>query len=139
MLIKTSFIYAVVGMLSGAFYREFTKFYDYNDYTVLSVTHTHIIILGTFLFLILFLYENKFEMSKEKMFVWFYYVYNSALIVKVVMMYARGITDVTGMEVSSALNGAISGISGISHGVLGLSLIMLYVAFRRVIFDKKAS
>lgn len=138
-LIKISFIYAVVGMLSGAFFREFTKFNDYTGNTVLSVTHTHLIVLGTFLFLILFLYENKFNMSKEKMFIWFFYVYNIAFILKIVMMYVRGITQVLEIEVSSGLNGAIAGISGMSHGILGLSLIMLYIAFKRVIFDKKES
>ncbi|MGD9676934.1 MAG: DUF2871 domain-containing protein [Vulcanibacillus sp.] len=138
-LLITSFVYAIIGMLSGAFYREFTKFYDYSGETVLSVTHTHLIVLGTFLFLILFLYENQFKISSEKMFRKFYLVYNLGLGLKIVTMYVRGITEITGVEVSSALNGAISGISGVSHMILAVSLIMLYVALKRVIFDRKIS
>ena len=45
-------IYAVVAMVSGVFYREFTKFNDFSGQTRLSVLHTHYFMLGMFFFLI---------------------------------------------------------------------------------------
>ncbi len=135
-LFLLSFIYAVVGMLSGAVYREFTKFVDYTDKTVFSVIHTHMIVLGAIMFLLLFLFERLYNVSKEKMFRTFFIVYNVALVIKFLTMYIRGTTQILGTELASGLNAAISGIAGMSHGLLGISLILLYIAFKRVLFPK---
>lgn len=51
--INYSIVYAVLAMVSGVFYREFTKLNGYTDWTTLSVVHTHYFILGVMFFLIL--------------------------------------------------------------------------------------
>lgn len=53
--LKVSFLYAILAMVGGVFYREFTKFNGFNGKTTLSVIHTHYFILGMFMFLILLL------------------------------------------------------------------------------------
>jgi hypothetical protein len=136
-LLLLSFIYAVVGMLSGAVYREFTKFAGYDGKTVFSVIHTHMIVLGAIMFLLLFLFERLYNVSKEKMFNIFFIVYNIGLVIKFVTMYTRGTIQILGTELASGLNAAISGVAGLSHGLLGISLILLYIAFKRVLFPKK--
>ena len=39
--INYSIVYAVLAMVSGVFYREFTKLNGYTDWTTLAVVHTH--------------------------------------------------------------------------------------------------
>ena len=51
--INYSIVYAVLAMIGGVFYREFTKMNDYAAWTTLSVVHTHYFILGMMFFLIL--------------------------------------------------------------------------------------
>ena len=52
-------IYAVAAMVSGVFFREFTKFTQFTGQTRLSVMHTHYFMLGMFFFLILLLLNIK--------------------------------------------------------------------------------
>lgn len=51
--INYSIVYTVLAMISGVFYREFTRMNDYTAWTALSVVHTHYFILGMMFFLIL--------------------------------------------------------------------------------------
>ncbi len=136
-LLYFSFVYAVVGMLSGAVYREFTKFAGYDGNTVFSVIHTHTVVLGGIFLLILFLFERLLNVSKVKMFNTFFIVYNIGLILKIITMYVRGITDVLVLELGTGLNAAVSGVAGLSHGIIGISLILLYIALKRALFDNK--
>ena len=56
-------IYAVIAIIFGVFYREFTKFSHFTGVTSLSVIHTHYFMLGMFFFLILMLLEQSFSFS----------------------------------------------------------------------------
>lgn len=51
--INYSIVYAVLALVGGVFYREFTKINDYAVWTTLSVVHTYYFILGMMFFLIL--------------------------------------------------------------------------------------
>lgn len=51
--INYSIVYAVLAMIGGVFYREFTKMNGYTAFTTLSFVHTHYFILGMIFFLIL--------------------------------------------------------------------------------------
>lgn len=44
-------LYAVLAMVGGVFYREFTKFNGFTAKTTLSVVHTHYFLLGMVVFL----------------------------------------------------------------------------------------
>lgn len=44
--INYSIVHAVLALVDGVFYREFTKINDYAAWTTLSVVHTHYFILG---------------------------------------------------------------------------------------------
>ena len=60
-LVNTSFIYLILSLISGVFYREFTKFNGYTGKTALGVMHTHFFILGVLIFLILALFVKDHE------------------------------------------------------------------------------
>ena len=38
---NTALLYAILAMVGGVFYREFTKFHGFTAKTTLSVVHTH--------------------------------------------------------------------------------------------------
>ena len=45
-LINTSFLYLILALAAGVFYREFTKFNSFTGKTTLAVVHTHLFVLG---------------------------------------------------------------------------------------------
>lgn len=44
--INYSIVYAILAMIGGVFYREFTKMNDYTAWTTLSVVHTQLFYFG---------------------------------------------------------------------------------------------
>lgn len=54
-----AFAYAVLAMAGGVFYREFTKWNAFTGATALGKVHTHLFILGMFLFLIVALFAGR--------------------------------------------------------------------------------
>lgn len=124
-LINTSIFYMFIALTSGVFYREFTKFNDFTGVTSLSFTHVHAFMLGVFMFLILILFDKQFDITSSKRFNSFYYVYNIGLIGMITMLYVRGIVQVLGSDISSALNASISGVAGITHILLGIGVIQI--------------
>lgn len=47
------------------------------------------------------------------------------------MFVVRGVTQVLGTSLSSGMTAAISGMAGIGHIILGVSLVVLLVQIRR--------
>ncbi len=128
--INTSLLYAVLAMVGGVFYREFTKFNDFTAQTTLSVVHTHYFILGMTVFLLLLLLEKNFSFTNAKTgrVLIFYHI---GLNLTAVMFIVRGITQVLGTALSSGADAAISGIAGIGHILLGISLVLLLLQIKR--------
>jgi len=62
-------IYAALGLVAGVFYREFTKFNDFTETTMLSGVHVHAITLGSMFFLIVLILNKLFEINGNKGFV----------------------------------------------------------------------
>lgn len=123
-------VYAVMAMLFGVFYREFTKFSHFSGKTNLSVMHTHYFLLGMVFFLILMLVEKSFAFSSPK-------------IGKVVIGYqiglnitglgflVRGLTQVWETPLSSGLDASISGVAGIGHVIMGVCMILLLLNIKK--------
>ncbi|WP_348770150.1 DUF2871 family protein [Arthrobacter sp. E3] len=57
-LFYSAFAYMVIGVLSGFFYREFTKGKNFTGFTQLSVIHTHLLTLGFMVLLIVLVLER---------------------------------------------------------------------------------
>lgn len=129
-MINTSFAYLIVGLVSGVFFREFTKFNNFTGYSQINVIHTHTLMLGMFMFLIVALFFMKFDLAQDKRFNRFYITYNVGLILSLVMMLVRGTTQVLLMDLSKGLNASISGISGIAHIIMTVGLMYLFSILR---------
>lgn len=128
--INTSLFYAILAMVGGVFYREFTKFNEFTEKTTLGVVHTHYFALGMLFFLLLLLLEKNFAFTtvKTKRTL---LIYHTGLNLTGVMFVVRGVTQVLEVQLSSAANAAISGIAGIGHILLGVSLILLLMQIKR--------
>ena len=131
-LYNASFTYLILGLIAGLFYREFTKAQDFptDSFTQLSVMHTHLLILGFTVSLIVLALEKLYTLSRSKLFTWGFWLYNLGIVVTVSMMGWRGslqVLNADGGEVSKALDSAISGMSGIGHVLLSVSLVLVMV------------
>jgi len=128
--INLAFFYACAAIACGVFYREFTKAYGFNGRTSLAFTHLHLFVLGTVMFLIIALFTDRLKLQDQKSFRTFLILYNIGLPFLVVMFFVRGIPQVTGAVLSVSASAAISGIAGISHTIITISLILLFQALR---------
>lgn len=122
--INYSIVYAVLTMIGGVFYREFTKMNDYTAWTTLSVVHTHYFILGMMFFLILGVVSTRVRFKPNHAVLF----YNIGLNLTAIMLAVRGTVQVLDLNVVSAL---ISGVAGISHIIFGVSLILILLDIKK--------
>ncbi|HJC01340.1 MAG TPA: DUF2871 domain-containing protein [Candidatus Flavonifractor merdavium] len=129
---NTALVYAILAMVGGVFYREFTKFNGFTAKTTLSVVHTHYFLLGMVFFLLLLVLEKSFSFTGPRTgrILAFYHV---GLNLTAVMLVIRGVTQVLGTALSSGMSAAISGMAGIGHILLGVSLVLLLVQLKRTV------
>ena len=134
-LVKTAFIYAIIAMLCGVIYREGSRFLELTEPNTWSFTHTHFFVLGMFFFLIVLILEKEFSLTKDKKFKAFYIIYNIGLIITGIMLWIRGIADITESFYNS-YDKMISGISGIGHILLGIGIILFFIILNNKIKEK---
>lgn len=128
--VNTSFIYAILAMAGGVFYREFTKFQGFEEKTTLSVLHTHLFILGMAMFLLVTICIHLFALDKAKKYSAFFIIYNIGVCLTAVMLTVRGITQVLGVELSNGQNGMLSGFAGIGHILLGVGMVLFFLSLK---------
>ncbi|WP_275533179.1 DUF2871 domain-containing protein [Flavonifractor sp. An4] len=123
-------LYAILAMVGGVFYREFTKFNSFTAKTTLSVVHTHYFLMGMVFFLLLLMLEKAFSFTGAKT-GRVLALYHVGLNLTAVMLVVRGVFQVLGTSLSAGMNAAISGIAGIGHILLGVSLILMLLQIKR--------
>lgn len=128
--INTALLYGILAMVGGVFYREFTKFNGFTAKTALAVVHTHYFLMGMMFFLVLLVLEKNFSFTGAKT-GRVLAVYHVGLNLTAVMLVARGAVQVLGTTVSAGMNAAISGMAGIGHILLGVSLVLLLLEIKR--------
>ena len=132
--VNAAMLYAILAIAGGVFYREFTKFNGFTAKTTLSIVHTHYFLLGMVFFLLLLL-EKCFSFTDAKtnrLLV----VYHIGLNLTMALFMVRGILQVLGVTISEAISAAVSGIAGIGHILLGVSLVLLIQQVRRKVCEQ---
>lgn len=124
-------IYAIIALIFGVFYREFTKFNHFTGQTNLSVMHTHYFLLGMFFFLILMLVEKNFHFSDQKHTGKLILIYQVGLNITGFGFLMRGLTQVWETNLSNGVDASISGIAGIGHLLMGVSMILLLIKIKK--------
>ena len=133
---NTALLYAVLAMVGGVFYREFTRLNGFTDKTTLGLVHTHYFLLGMVFFLLLLLLENSFSFTEGRT-GRILAAYHIGLNLTSMMLVVRGVTQVLGTALSTSVSAAISGIAGIGHILLGVSLVLLLMQVRRSVTAAK--
>ena len=128
---NASLLYALIAMAGGVFYREFTKFSGFTGKTALSVVHTHYFLLGMVFFLLLLLLEKSFAFSGEKT-GRVLALYHTGLNLTGAALLARGIAQVLALPLSRAADASLSGVAGIGHLLLGVSMVLLLRVRKKV-------
>ena len=137
-VLNISLFYFILAMIMGVFYREFTKFTGFVGNTSLAYIHGHLMVLGTILYLVIALFAKQTNLLKEKFFNTFIVLNNSSLLLLTIMFLIRGIFQVRDISLTLIADKAISGIAGISHICLALSIgILLYMIRNVMLNDEK--
>ncbi|MGN8850624.1 DUF2871 family protein [Fusicatenibacter saccharivorans] len=61
------------------------------------------------------------------------WIYNIGVPLTAVMMLVRGVTQVLGLSLSSALSASISGIAGIGHILTGVGIVLLLISLKKTV------
>lgn len=136
-LFNAAFIYMIAGVVSGLFYREFTKMNGFpeGEFTQLGLAHTHLLTLGFMTLLIVLVIEKVFHLSHSpRLFAWFFWLYNAGVIVTSAMLIWHGSLTVLGQE----SNAMIAGIAGLGHIFITAGMVIFFIALRRAIFRRDA-
>lgn len=132
---NVSVFYLIVGLIGGVFYREFTKFNQFEGQTSLSVVHTHALMLGMFFFLILLVLEKSFHLTHHRHNNKFLIFYNIGLVTTIIMLVVRGIIQVLNLNITSAMSSMVSGIAGLGHICLGIGFIFFFIMLKHQLMD----
>lgn len=127
-LMNASIVYGVLGLIGGVFYREFTKYNGFTDFTTLSVVHTHYLMSGMVFFLLLDLFEKNFHFVDNKV-LKYLLLYHIGLNLTVFLLTIRGVVQVF------SLDALIAVLFGISHLILGISMVLVLISIRNCIKD----
>ena len=115
-------------MALGVFYREYTQIIGFSGETRLSVMHTHYFALGMIMFLLFALLEERTKFSNQKFGKSFQVLYHIGLNISGIMLFTRGMVQIATEAPSRTLDMAISGISGLGHILLGVAIILFFLA-----------
>ncbi len=129
--LNTAFIYAIAAVIGGVFYREFAKYNNFSDVTVLGKVHTHLFLLGMLVFLIVALFSGQMNLAQDKLFRVFFCLYNVGVPLTAIMMVVRGVSQVLQLELSKGADASISGIAGIGHILTGTGLVLLLLSLKK--------
>ena len=125
-LYYASLTYMIVGIASGLYYRELTKFNEFDGDTQLAVAHTHLLVLGMLFFLVVIALEKAFTLSDARTFKWFFWTYNAGVAVTVSMLIVHGSMTVLGYESGPA----IAGIAGMGHIFITTGLVLFFISLK---------
>lgn len=125
-LYYTALTYMILGLAGGLGYREITKANGFTGQTELAVVHTHLLVLGMLVLLVVLLLEKVFALSRSRVFPWFFWVYNAGVVWTVAFLAINGTRTVLGEPTTSGL----AGMAGFGHILLTAGLILFFVCLR---------
>lgn len=120
-----SFVYLVLGLALGIFYREVTRGADLQGTNPLSFMHPHSLVLGFVFFLLAALLHTHWPFGKARSFTAWLIAYNLGLLGVIGTLAARGLMMLNGTDFAG-----LSHIAGTFHALLGISLIWFMLLLR---------
>lgn len=121
-----SVFYLIVALVSGVFFREFTKLNNYTEVTALGKVHGHAMMLGFVFFIIVIVLCKIMKIQYTKGYKGFLIVYNIGLITLIGTQIARGVLEVLGKEFAG-----LSHIAGTGHVILTVGLVWFMILLKK--------
>lgn len=134
-LYRLAAAWTVVGLVGGLGYRELTRSHDFDGRTQLAVVHTHALVLGTVMMLLLLVMERVFRLSEQRGFRASVWIYTAGVAITVAMLSVNGARTVLG----HASNPALAGISGTGHIAIAVGLAMFFLSLGRAVQTRAAT
>lgn len=138
-VINMAFIYSILGLIGGLYYRELTKLQEFSGKTQLSIVHTHLFVLGMVMMLLVYLFTDRMNLHKDKRYKYFFIIYNVGVMLTAIMMTLRGTLQVVGYEFTKGLDSAIAGVAGIGHILVGLGFVLFMLMLKKGVAVKTES
>ena len=130
-LFTAAAIWTALGLASGFYWRELTKFNDFpRTETMLATAHTHALALGTLVLLSVLALAKVFNI-KEKSSKLFATLWHVGLGLTFGAMVVKGSLQV--LEIPLAESAMWAGIGGLGHMVLAGTFVYFFVILRRAI------
>lgn len=123
----------IVGILAGAFYREFTKFLNFSGPSSMAFVHTHLIATGALVALLFSLFLKVYAIKDTKTLKQSWTLYMIGVIGNASILFLRGLLTILNIEVSRAVSMSISGIAGIIHISLTVGIIWFLISLKKEI------
>jgi hypothetical protein len=125
-----AWVYTALGLLSGLFYREYTKAQDFEGRTQLAFLHTHLLSLGMLFFLVVIALLAVLPLAESRAFNAFFWIYNVGLVVTVGALAVRGVYQVNGDDRDLP---ALAGIAGLGHLLITVGIVAFFLALKKAI------
>lgn len=121
-ILKDSAVFLFLGLAGGVFYREFTKLFAWDEFTVLSLVHAHLLALGFIVLLAIYaLMQSEEKKSVEISAPLKVYISGLAWTASAFMV--RGIYGIVSPGIKLFSDAALSGIAGLGHIILGIGIV----------------
>ena len=121
--------WTAVGLASGLAYRELTRSTGFSGFTQLAVVHTHTLVLGTLVGLLLLALQRVYRLSADRRFGWFVWIWNIGLVLTTGAMAVKGTMQV--LSSAAADSPALTGISGLGHIMLTVGFVLVFLVLGR--------
>lgn len=122
--------WAGLGLLSGLYWREFTKINGFTGTTQLSTAHTHALAIGMLVFLVILALARTFDLPQRGMGL-FTILYNVGVGLTFGIMVVKGSLQVLGAPI--ATSPMFSGFAGLGHMMISGSLVYFFLMLRKAV------
>ncbi len=129
--LNRAILFAVYGLAAGVYFREFTKFNDFTDRTMLSMAHVHILSLGLAGYLLIALLIKVLNIAPGKKTRFASGMYSVGILLASLMMLLRGTMEVAGLPISEMTDGMIAGLAGLGHIMTAVGLLSFLSLIKR--------
>ena len=121
--------YLVAGLAAGLFYRELTKAQGFDGRTQLAVVHTHLLVLGLVVLLLVLVLQAALRIPPSRTFTAFFWTYNAGVVVTAAAMTVHGTLTVLGRTSGPA----VAGVAGTGHLLVAVGLGLFFVVLGRAV------
>lgn len=125
-ILKDAIVFLFMGLIGGVFYREFTRLFEWQNETVLSLVHVHLLSLGFLTLLVIYSIIKNSNLNLNRL-TFSLKLYITGLIWTVVSFMVRGIYSITSPNINLFRDEFLSKFAGLGHILLGVGIVLIFL------------